>query len=443
VLAKASGAQLIWRQLLVKIPPKRIFFASLLAPLLACLNLSAFEFSDHSVSPSGQFVIYGADAPYRGAISALAERIKANLLSVLKRRDAWKIAIVVNLQPRAVNLPELPPAELWFSQTETGVKLQLDLTVSQPISPAAIERELAGMIVLEMIYRNQAGITSGEVFVDPPNWLVDGLLASTPNRDRASLVTALSAPQRPPLLNEFLRERPESLDSAARQLYRSYSFVLVQMLIESPDGRERLGRYIDNLAFASSDPLADLEAAFPEVHDFERTWKLKIAQLKAAPDKGLFTFSATKARLNELLSAKLPPLDAREKSASLEDFSRTKASPARRLALQKFSHALLLLKTRANPVLRRVIEDYQQITDELALGKNHRVATRLAELSSLRSALSDRMSDIDDYMNWFEAVKLETPSGVFDNYLKASSEMRVPKRKDPLSVYLDAMEMEF
>ena len=55
------------------------------------------------------------------------------------------------------------------------------------------------------------------------------------------------------------------------------------------------------------------------------------------------------------------------------------------------------------------------------------------------------MSEVDDYMNWFEAAKLETPSGMFDDYLKSASDRhaQTPKRKDPLSVYLDAIEQEF
>src|SRR4029078_5354635 len=83
----------------------------------------------HSTSPSRQFVIYGADAKIRGAISGLAEQSKSNLLSLLRQRDDWKTPIVINLQPTQSNLPEIPPADLRFSQTGFGIKLQLDLTL--------------------------------------------------------------------------------------------------------------------------------------------------------------------------------------------------------------------------------------------------------------------------------------------------------------------------
>ena len=65
-------------------------------------------------------------------------------------------------------------------------------------------------------------------------------------------------------LDEFLRQRPELLDPAGRLLYRAYSLALVQLLIENDEGHARLGRYIDDLSFASNDPLRDLEAVFPE-----------------------------------------------------------------------------------------------------------------------------------------------------------------------------------
>src|SRR5439155_22405794 len=64
--------------------------------------------SGRSVSPSGQFIIHGGDAASRGAVSALAERIKSDLLAVLQRRDQWAIAAIINLQSRAANLPEIP-----------------------------------------------------------------------------------------------------------------------------------------------------------------------------------------------------------------------------------------------------------------------------------------------------------------------------------------------
>src|SRR5512132_1993361 len=127
---------------------------------------------EHSTSPSRQFVIYGADAKVRGAISGLAEQTKTNLLGLLRQRDDWKTTVVVNLQSQQSNLPELPPADLRFSQTGFGIKLQLDLTISKNVDVSLVERELLRAILLEMIYRNQSHMTAGAVVVEPHVWVV-------------------------------------------------------------------------------------------------------------------------------------------------------------------------------------------------------------------------------------------------------------------------------
>src|SRR6266699_530540 len=130
---------------------------------------------EHSVSPSRQFVIYGADAQLRGAVSSVAERTKTNLLALLRQRDNWIVPIVVNLQPQQANLPEIPPADLRFSQTGFGLKLQLDLTLSEKLDSSLIERELLRAILLEIVYRKESHIAAGTAFVEPPDWLLDGV----------------------------------------------------------------------------------------------------------------------------------------------------------------------------------------------------------------------------------------------------------------------------
>ncbi len=424
----------------------RAIFAGAL--LLGC---SIFELLgatpiERSASPSGQFVIYGGDAAWRGAVSALAERTKANLLAVLQRRDQWGAAIVVNLQSPAANLPEIPATALRFSQTGSGLKLQLDLTISRKMDFGAMERELLRAILLEMIYRNQPGIASGATYVEPPNWLIEGLLALAPNCDRTSLTNALAVSERITPLDELLWERPELLDSAGRLLYRAYSFALVQLLIESADGHAHLGRYIDNLSFTSNDPLADLQAVFPQLAgNDQKIWKSKIVDIKSSGRADLLTFSQTEEKLSSLLQTKFVGTGGRDKSLSFEDLCQKKPAPAQRLALQKFSQELLLLAAQANPALRSVVQDYQQVSAQLALGKLRGLAARLADLKTLRSKLSSRMTEIDDYLNWFEATQLSTRSGLFEDCLNPSS-LETPSRghrKDSFSAYLDAMETQF
>jgi hypothetical protein len=410
----------------------RILSITLIVLSILAVDLCGAAELERSVSPSGQFIIYGGDPAWRGAISKLAEQTKANLLAVLQRRDQWTIAAVINLQSRAANLPEIPNTRLRFSQTGGGLKLQLDLAISRDVNLTAVEREILRVILLEMIYHNQTAIASGEVYVEPPDWLVDGLLALTPSRDRAPIIDALKASERGPALRDFLCERPELLDPAGRSLYRAHSFALVQLLNENP---ARLGRYIDNLASSSNDPVADLQKSFPQLagNDAENIWKSKIASVKDSSRTDLLTFLQTDERLNALL-----------KTLALEELCQKKLTVRQKLELKKFGEALMLFSARANPALRPIVQDYQQLAGQLALGKNHDVAKKLGDLGNLRAKLSARMGEVDDYMNWFEATQLQTSSGLFEN-LNASADNAVPRprRKDAFSKYLDAMEQQF
>src|SRR5438477_418202 len=446
MLAREGGAQLFWRQGFVNSGIRHILAGALLVLSILVFDSVAATPLERSVSPSSQFILYGGDAAWRGPVSALAEHTKASLLALLQRRDQWVTATVINLQSRAPNLPEIPSAALRFSQTGSGLKLQLDLAISREINSAATERELLRAILLEMIYRNQTTIAPGDVYVESPSWLVEGLLALTPNRDRASLINALAVSERITPLDEFLRQRPELLDPAGRLLYRAYSLALLQLLIENGDGHARLGRYIDNLSFESNDPLRDLEAAFPQLPgNDEKIWKSKIAEIKSSGHADLLTFSQTAEKLADLLRTKFPFADGRDKSVSLDDLYQKNPNATQRLALQKFTQELMLLAAHANPVLRSVVQDYQQLAAQLALGKNRAVAARLPELKILRTKLSARITEVDDYLNWFEATQLKTQSGLFEDYLNTAN-AAVPSpahRKDAYSAYLDAMEAEF
>jgi hypothetical protein len=398
---------------------------------------------EHSVSPSRQFIIYGADAELRGAVSSVAERTKTNLLALLRQRDNWIVPIVVNLQPQQANLPEIPPAGLRFSQTGFGLKLQLDLTISKNLDASLMERELLRAILLEMIYRKESHIAAGSIFVEPPDWLIDGVLALAPGRDRRQLVEALTAADKTEPLETFLRQRSRLLDSAGRTLYRAYSFALVQMLIDGRNGPARLAQYIGHLSNASNEPLADLKAQFPFLlGDAERTWQLALSRLRNLQTYQLLTFAQSDRRLDELLHVKISEANKPAKLTGLAELAQRKASPNEKMALNQLGRDLLSFVAEANPVLRPIAREYQEIVALLARGKRKRIAKRLSRLEVTRKQLAARMSDIDDYMNWFEATQMKSGSGNFTDYLKAvdQSQLSLPKRHDPLSVYVDALE---
>jgi hypothetical protein len=422
---------------------KRVVFG------LLCVVTSQIFFAaqqEHSISPSRQFVIYGADAKVRGAISGLAEQTKTNLLALLRQRDDWKTPVVVNLQPQQANVPEIPAADLRFSQTGFGIKLQLDLSVSKNVDASLVERELLRAILLEMIYRKQPHILAGAVLVEPPDWLIDGALALAPGRDRGPLIEAVANTEKPLPLEKFLRQRPGLLDSTGRTLYRAYAFALVQMLLEGKSGGAQLSKYINHLSDSSNDPIADLKAQFPLLaDDAERTWQLALNRVKSLQTFRLLTFAESERRLDELLRVKISEPKKPMKMVRLDELAQHKLSADEKMALDQLKRDLLFFVPQTNPVLRPIGREYQEIVALLARGKRRGVLKRLSRLELIRQQLTARMTEIDDYLNWFEATQMNSGSGNFTGYLKAVDQSQVPspRRHDPLSVYMDALEDQF
>lgn len=397
---------------------------------------------EHSVSPSQQFIVYGGDPLLRGAISQLAERTKSNLLSLLRRPDHWKTVIVINLETPQANLPEVPPAELRFSQTGFGLKLQLDLAIATNVDASFVERELLRAILLEMIYRRKSDLPAGAAYVQPPDWVLDGVSALAPGRDRSELIDALAMITKTVSLHEFLQSQSISdLDSTTRALFRAYSYALVELLVDLADGRSQLSRYINNLSTSSNDPLSDLQAQVPALrNDAEARWKSKLAEIKAARKCELLSFAKTGQRLDELLKIGLggaPPeiIDVGEL------VSRRRLAPTERAALVELSRDLSLLTTLAHPLMRPIVREYQEIASLIAVQKWRRLARRLTEVKALRDQVAAHMNKIDDYMNWFEATQLTNKSESFTGYLKAAQFGAArSRRRDSLSVYLDSLE---
>ncbi len=421
-------------------------FAMVAFSAACCLFVSAAQPPDRSLSPSRQFVIFGADPVVRGAVSGLAEQTKSNLLTLLRQRDDWKTPVIVNLQPQQANVPEIPPADLRFSQTGFGIKLQLDLTISKNLDVSLVERELLRAILLEMMYRKQTNITAGAVIIEPPDWLIDGVLALSPGRDRGQLIEAIVNTGKPLSLENFLRQHRDVLGSTGRTLYRAYSFALVQMLLDEKNGESRLAQYIGHLSDASNDSLADLKVRFPSLaDDAEKVWQLALSQLKSVQTFRLLTFSESDQRLDDLLRIKISEPNKPVKVVHLAELAQHKPSIGEKRALDQLKRDLLFFAPQANPVLRPIAREYQEVATLLARGKRRGIAKRLARLEFTRQQLASRMSEIDDYMNWFEATQMKSGSGDFSGYLKAvnQSELPTPRRHDPLSIYIDALEDQF
>ncbi|MEO5719307.1 MAG: hypothetical protein ABIR29_12170 [Chthoniobacterales bacterium] len=402
-----------------------------------------------STSTSRQFVVYGADIRVRGAMCDLAERTKSNLLRLLDQRDNWKTVLIVNLDYPRANYPDAPVAQLDVSQLGYGLKLQLNLLLTGEVKGRAVQRELLRAVLVEMMYRNRGNIAAGSPYVTPPDWLVEGVLALEPGRDSnedAELLRAVVASKKIAPLDEIVRQRRAQLDAPSRQLHSAYSRALLQVLLGAPGGNSQLAGFINDLPDAPNDVMADLRAHFPETlgRAPDRWWALSVANLSAIDRYQMLSAAETARRFDQALRFSLPAKDGAVREYSLGEYDAYDKLPAHRDALRQVGQQLQLLAAQAHPSYRAIVQEAYELTELLARGKTRGVAARLARVASYRAVIVQQGTEIDDYLNWFEATQSKTNSGAFSQLLEANrkTEEALPRRRDPISVYLDSIEME-
>ena len=423
----------------------RVFKLSSLG-LLCCSSTLLAAPLERSVSPSRQFIIFGGNRILRSAISDAAERTKSRVLTLLQKRDQWSVPILLNLQRPQANIPEIPPVLLDFSQTGAGLKIQLDLLLTPDFQPAVLQREILRAVLLEMSYRSLPSLPAGTPYIAPPDWLIDGIL--TLDNESPEIFDGLeTAATNPPILKDFLTQRPTLLDSPSRALYRACASALMRMLLERDGGRAQLARYIADLPRSSTDMVAGFQSHFPWLGSdsgaLEKNWRQNIARVANERRFALLTFTATSEQLDECLLTKVAQDRNKKNSLTLDETVRTSRPNIDTVSAKKLGERLMLLTTRAHPLLRPIVVDYQLAAESVTRKKRQGLAKRLANSRALREKIAARMNEVDDYMNWFEATQAKTASGAFRDYLHASANNdAIPRRRDALSVYLDALETQ-
>ena len=385
----------------------------------------------------------------RGALCDLAEQTKANLLRQLDQRDTWKIPLIINLEYPQANLPDRRVGHLDFSQLGFGLKLQLNLLVTGEMRGREVQRQLLRVILIEMMYRDRGDIAAGTPYVEPPDWLVDGVLALQPGRDsddHAKLLQTMVAAGKITPLDEVVRQRREQLDAPSRQLHDAYSMAFLQLLLDAPGGRRKLARFIADLPASPNDALADLRLHFPETlgHSAAKWWTLSVARVSTSDRHETLSAAETAARLDRLLHFSVPDRDGISRDYSLADYQAFRKLPASRAVLGRVSQQLLLLGALAHPAYRAIVQEEYELAELIARGKVRHVRARLDRVAGERQVAQRQMNEIDDYLNWYEATQSKKMSGAFLQLPEDGKDAKdaQARRRDPISVYLDSIEME-
>ena len=92
-----------------------------------------------------------------------------------------------------------------------------------------------------------------------------------------------------------------------------------------------------------------------------------------------------------------------------------------------------------------IIQEYQKLIINIGAGRLKNVDKKIDELESIRSSIVESSNDARDYLNWFEATRIDKRSNNFTDYQQIYNELMrpLPSRKDELSEYLDELDKEF
>lgn len=399
-----------------------------------------------TTSASGQFVIYSKDPTRRMNLSQRADDARVQWLQKIGNDGSYNHTIIIQDSIGAAKPRNNAGAVTGIFEGDGGaMKVQVDIYDASVLRNQALEMEIYRALALDWIYRNHPP-KAGKAFHSPPPWLLEGLCEEKrikENGSPAGVYATLLKSTNPPRIEDFLKAKPELMEATSLTLYRTQALALLKTLQQLPEGPKGLVAFLDSLAENDAD-LKGLLAAYPSLENspsrLGKLWTLSIARNSASKGTEPATIGETVRALKELLDVsapldpKKPALGKATGAAAFPAIARSEGGP---YLMRLKSAEFMTLEFRAHPLLRPVIEEYRNITTQLASKPKKNLSKQIEETGKILDLLLQRSGQVDDYLNWFEATQLDTLS---ENFLEVTSPPAVPKRTDPLSLHLDAIE---
>ncbi len=401
-----------------------------------------------SVSSSEQFVIYHTERALRSRLARRAEDLKGQWLRRLRLNDEWKSPIIIQVLPvRRANSPRVRTA---LYESDGGAsKIQIDIYDTASLKSADFDMEVYRALFLEFGYRHVSA-KAGKSFHQPPIWLIDGFHEDVAAREEGIAVGVyerLINEEDSPKLDVFLKERPEMLDATSRAIYRAKAMGLFRALLSSPDGTAHLVGYCASLPLVDPGSSAELLQKFPALAEkpatLSKLWTLSLADASASNRVTPLSVKETQRRLTLILELTTPRDPRRPQAGTVsgpEGLSAAARTSTGRYVVRQTAEDLLRLEVRAHPLIRPIVEEYRIIASELAAKPKKNVETRIRKNMQLQEAVVKRAEEMEDYLNWFEAAQLDTPSHEFDSAVGSRPGPLSFHRNDAVSRCLDDIE---
>jgi len=402
-----------------------------------------------------------------------------------KARSVWSIPIRVTLwgsfQDVHTGPDTIPGVTL---QPDGKFVLNLDVKLHDRFDEETFQRDLVNAFLIEQILTPYAsrpdGLAVGEV--KPPAWLVHGFDQLVSHRRGGSPSSYYrSFLENGQLLKPedlFAQQSPEKLDPVRYAIFRASASVMVEALLDQPDGDVSLRGLLGDLGQASPPGVEVLlRQHFPAIREMEqgleKWWALELASLGQRKGFEYLGWKETERLLSEALQVRFeaktvatpvaepakrglrdwfkgkpaaPPVAEGPFDGTLDQYEQFLGRSGVKQQVAAVYDRIQMLKRSGFPLYRPVFVSYETILAKLAKGDTAGLPAEFAAAEELRTKIHDTLVRAEDYLNHFEAARAPRRSGAFDDYIemrRALDRKPPPKRHDTISVTLDELEREF
>ncbi len=448
-----------------------------------------------TTSQDGRFSICGGTSTQRSQVIHAAEDAQRNLLLALSMKnrkgvvkpEKGQLPIVIQLTDRFATDADAVRGRIAIMPDES-LTIQINLAIAGGWDQARFRDEMVRWVLIDLMLRRvRSEQLTTQTRLELPDWLHQGSLELMRFYDLGrptELFASVFRLGKTLTIDEILNADITGLDAVSMSIYRVSSCAFIVMLLEQPDGVEHLLSCIAALPANQGTMAAHLEQFFPVLRggpkQFEKWWSLALANYSQPTNTELLTMQQSETELAQLLqityraippSAKpvavspgkkllglfkksVPATPAAVETSApapifetkpITEFASLLKLPNRDQLFQAQIMDLTRLSLRVHPFYRRVITEYQEQMAKLAAGKDRGVAEALAGLAKKRATMQRDAQATEDYLDWFEATQRTHLSGKFNDYLDSARRLELPppRRTDPVTRYLDAMEQEY
>ena len=457
-------------------------------------NKPLIQLEDKGVSRSSsrQFIVHGDDSAARGVMCVFSERTKSGLLNVLNLPDRWNYPIVLHIRGDIRDLNTGRPIRpSVYKLPGDRYRFQIDVFLGDKFKAESLEEELVQILITELIIRSKKrrNIPNKNAFI--PDWIKIGL-TQVLNKDGKKLnnstISKFVRSNKMLSLEEIIKADSKSMDSITEEVYRVSCGTLVSVLLSQKQGSLRMQNYLLDVDPKQKESMEKLKEVFPDgiskTENLEGWWNAECTKIARPSATDVLNPLETESLLVDCLKIKIVEpqntnVDAEKEKHfgekiksfftkpnknkdtvkqdapkqtkyeymiyNLKDYRKFVSQDGVEIGLKITETNLLKLSYRAFPIYKPIIQEYQKIIIKIGAGDLKNVDKKIEDLESIRSSIVESVKDAKDYLNWFEATRIDKRSNNFSNYQQIYNELKrpLPSRRDELSEYLDDLDKEF